>query len=135
MTPAHRLIVSHFAVGFGNFLLFHDKVVTTVETASPLDWAVIVIAGLAITGFTYLSERQGFTESVYSAWNTLPRKGLTLLTLFAIVLLGVAGLSLLYDSGIRWLDDVVVGACVGLIGYRIVYGLVFPVPETALGRI
>ncbi|EMA32810.1 hypothetical protein [Haloarcula japonica] len=134
MTPARRLIAFHFAIGFGNLLLVHDTAVTLV-TASPLDWAVIAVAGLAIAGFGYLSERQRFPESAYSAWNALPQKELTLLVLLCIVLLGAGGLSLLYDSGIWWLDDVVVGACVGLIGYRIVYGLVFPVPEAALGRI
>lgn len=134
MTPAHRLIAFHFAIGFGNLLLVLDTAVT-LGTASPLDWAVIAVAGLAIAGFGYLSERQEFPESVYSAWNALPQKELTLLVVFGIVLLGVVGLSLLYDSSIQWINDVTVGACVGLIGYRIVYGFVFPVPEAAFGRI
>ncbi|GGK75351.1 hypothetical protein [Haloarcula sebkhae] len=135
MTSAHRLIAFHFAIGFGMLLLLHDEVMTTLGTASLVNWAVIAIAGLAAIGILYLSERQRFPEPVYSAWSALPEREITILGLFGVVMLGAVGLGLLYSSTIPWFYDVGVGAYVSLIGYRIVYGLVFPVPEAALGRI
>jgi hypothetical protein len=129
MTPERRLLVHDLLVGASPFVVFGYL----LSESGLGTWAVwpTLFAALLVAGGRYVEEHEAHPPWV-AALGENP---------FAVagVGLGVAlvlGVPLVFVEWIRaWYIAAVLGAGVGFVGYRLLFGVVLPAPERAVEAI
>ena len=102
---------------------------TTIQLLS-----ILTVSTCCVVRWQYLSERNAFPERAYDVLEHLRAHPLqfVLFTISAIVI--VTGPLYVYPSSTQLYYPVFLGLFVGLIVYRFLYGIVWPIPEPALNR-
>ena len=138
LTDSRLLIMQDFALGFGGllgppgFLLLPISVPYGGTTAQLL--SILTVSTGCVVGWQYLSERNAFPERAYEVLEHLRAHPLqfVLFTITAIVV--VVGPLYVTPSATQVYYPVFLGLFVGLMIYRFLYGIVWPIPEPALNR-
>jgi len=132
MGTKRRLLLRDFGLGVGGLALL-----ALIWGRPPSLVDVPVIAGVALVDIycQYLSEHEAFPAWVYAARDYGRTYPPVAVAATAVVI--VVALTPLYlvPSSIRWYFDAFFGGYIGFIGYRVLYGVVRPVPDVALSRL
>ncbi|WP_254271780.1 antirestriction protein [Haloarcula marina] len=132
MDRARRLLVLHFGVGLSGLAFF---VSLRPELPGAIDALLIASVGLAIAALQHRFEHEALPDRVYAVRDYADDHPL-LLVAGIMLTAAVAALPIVVErSLVRWYFDAIFGLYVGSLGYRVLYGLVRPVPEAALERV
>ena len=121
MTPERKVLLGDTLIGVS------PLVAAGLSLDAPVGWRDVVlglVAGLVVAGLLYLSERDAF-EGVMS-------EPVTIAFLVAVPFTLVFVLVLADPGTVPWLLATFVGAGCGLLCYRLVYGVLKPIPEKRL---